>query len=129
MADEGIKALNRAAEDAVKTATPIFVNAVKENTKSDEVLALVQTDERVIEALGEPIESTSIGSYNISFRDGERSANAIIPIKGPNGNGEIYVTTSGEKEDPVYEKLQVYIEEDDRIIDLMDAIDSGLEDF
>ncbi len=29
LADEGVKVLNRAAEDAVKTATPIFVNAVK----------------------------------------------------------------------------------------------------
>jgi hypothetical protein len=35
LADEGIKILNRAAEDAVKTATPIFVNAVKEITFND----------------------------------------------------------------------------------------------
>jgi hypothetical protein len=35
LADEGIKVLNRAAEDAVKTATPIFVNAVKEMTFTD----------------------------------------------------------------------------------------------
>ena len=35
LADEGIKALNRAAEDAVKEATPIFVNAVKDITFTD----------------------------------------------------------------------------------------------
>jgi hypothetical protein len=35
LADEGIKVLNRAAEDAVKTATPIFINAVKEITFAD----------------------------------------------------------------------------------------------
>jgi len=35
VADAGIKALNRAAEDAVKTATPIFVTAVKEITFTD----------------------------------------------------------------------------------------------
>lgn len=35
IADEGIKALNRAAEDAVKTATPIFVDAVKNITFAD----------------------------------------------------------------------------------------------
>ncbi len=29
LADDGIKALNRAAEDAVKTSTPIFVDAIK----------------------------------------------------------------------------------------------------
>ncbi|KAB1155328.1 DUF4197 domain-containing protein [Tenacibaculum aiptasiae] len=35
LADEGLKAINRTAEDAVKTATPIFVNAVKEITFND----------------------------------------------------------------------------------------------
>ncbi|WP_432412998.1 DUF4197 domain-containing protein [Rasiella sp. SM2506] len=35
LADEGLLLLNRAAEDAVKTATPIFVNAVKEITFTD----------------------------------------------------------------------------------------------
>ncbi|TXK73590.1 DUF4197 domain-containing protein [Mesonia sp. HuA40] len=35
LADEGIKALNRAAEDAVKEATPIFVNAIAQMTISD----------------------------------------------------------------------------------------------
>jgi len=35
VADEGIKALNRAAEDAVKTATPIFVDAVKNISFND----------------------------------------------------------------------------------------------
>jgi len=35
LADEGIKALNRAAEDAVKEATPIFITAVKEMTFTD----------------------------------------------------------------------------------------------
>ena len=35
LADEGLKVLNRAAEDAVKEATPIFVNAVKDITFAD----------------------------------------------------------------------------------------------
>lgn len=35
LADEGLLLLNRAAEDAVKTATPIFVNAVKDITFED----------------------------------------------------------------------------------------------
>jgi hypothetical protein len=35
LADEGLKVLNRAAEDAVSEATPIFVNAVKGITFSD----------------------------------------------------------------------------------------------
>lgn len=35
LADDGVKALNRAAEDAVKEATPIFVNAVKTMSITD----------------------------------------------------------------------------------------------
>ena len=35
LADDGLKILNRAAEDAVKEATPIFVDAVKQMTFTD----------------------------------------------------------------------------------------------
>lgn len=35
LADEGLKAINRAAEDAVKEATPIFVDAVKNMSFTD----------------------------------------------------------------------------------------------
>ncbi|NBL65256.1 DUF4197 family protein [Flavobacterium sp. NST-5] len=35
LADEGLKVLNRAAEDAVKEATPIFISAVKNMTFTD----------------------------------------------------------------------------------------------
>src|SRR5690554_7523642 len=35
LADEGLKIMNRAAEDAVKETTPIFVNAIKGITFAD----------------------------------------------------------------------------------------------
>ncbi len=35
LADEGLKVLNRAAEDAVKEATPIFVDVLKQMTFND----------------------------------------------------------------------------------------------
>ena len=44
LADEGLKLLNRAAEDAVKEATPIFVNAVKEITFDDAKTILLGAD-------------------------------------------------------------------------------------
>lgn len=44
LADEGIKAINRTAEDAVKTATPIFVSAVKEITFNDAKNILLGAD-------------------------------------------------------------------------------------
>lgn len=44
LADEGLKVLNRAAEDAVSEATPIFVNAVKEITFTDAKAILLGDD-------------------------------------------------------------------------------------
>ncbi len=44
LADEGLKILNRAAEDAVKEATPIFVDAVKGITFTDAKNILVGAD-------------------------------------------------------------------------------------
>ena len=45
LADEGLKVLNRAAEDAVKEATPIFVSAVKGITFNDAKSILVGADD------------------------------------------------------------------------------------
>jgi hypothetical protein len=44
LADDGIKMLNRAAEDATKEATPIFVNAVKQMTFTDAKNILMGND-------------------------------------------------------------------------------------
>ena len=44
LADEGIKMLNRAAEDAVKEATPIFVSAVRNMTFTDAKNILLGND-------------------------------------------------------------------------------------
>lgn len=44
LADDGLKVLNRAAEDAVKEATPIFINAVKDITFDDAKNILLGAD-------------------------------------------------------------------------------------
>ena len=51
LADQGLKVLNRAAEDAVKEATPIFVNAVKGITFVDAKNILLGTDNAATEYL------------------------------------------------------------------------------
>lgn len=51
LADEGLKVLNRAAEDAVKEATPIFVNAVKEITFNDAKNILLGNDDAATQYL------------------------------------------------------------------------------
>ena len=51
LADEGLKILNRAAEDAVKEATPIFVNAVKDITFADAKNILIGADDAATQYL------------------------------------------------------------------------------
>lgn len=51
LADEGLKVLNRAAEDAVKEATPIFVNAVKDITFADAKNILLGNDDAATQYL------------------------------------------------------------------------------
>ena len=61
LADQGLKVLNRAAEDAVKEATPIFVDAVKSITFADAKNILLGTDNAATEYL---INGTSEALYD-----------------------------------------------------------------
>lgn len=61
LADEGLKVLNRAAEDAVGEATPIFVNAVKGMTFNDAKNILLGNDNAATQYL---IQKTQTELYN-----------------------------------------------------------------
>lgn len=61
LADEGLKVLNRAAEDAVKEATPIFINAVKDITFDDAKNILLGNDNAATQYL---TNKTQTALYN-----------------------------------------------------------------
>lgn len=64
LADEGIKVLNRAAEDAVKEATPVFVNAVKEITFADAKNILLGSDNSATEYLTTKTQTALYDKFN-----------------------------------------------------------------
>jgi len=64
LADEGIKALNRAAEDAVSEATPIFINAVKEITFNDVRRILLGSDNAATSYLEGKTQTALYGKFN-----------------------------------------------------------------
>ncbi len=64
LADEGLKVLNRAAEDAVKEATPIFVSAVKEITFSDAKNILLGPDNAATNYLEQRTNSALYTKFN-----------------------------------------------------------------
>src|SRR5690606_15860045 len=64
LADEGLKVLNRAAEDAVKEATPIFVTAVKDITFNDAKNILLGPDNAATNYLQQRTNSALYSKFN-----------------------------------------------------------------
>ena len=64
LADEGIKVLNRAAEDAVKEATPIFVSAVKNMSFTDAKNILLGNDIAATNYLQSSTTTALYGKFN-----------------------------------------------------------------
>ncbi|WP_046756966.1 DUF4197 domain-containing protein [Kordia jejudonensis] len=63
LADDGIKLLNRAAEDAVKEATPIFVDAVKDITFADAKNILLGTNNAATQYLEGKTNTALYGKF------------------------------------------------------------------
>jgi len=64
LADEGLKVLNRAAEDAVQEATPIFVNAVKQITFNDAKQILLGNKDAATQFLKGSTETALYAKFN-----------------------------------------------------------------
>ncbi|NJM80293.1 MAG: DUF4197 domain-containing protein [Flavobacterium sp.] len=64
LADEGLKVLNRAAEDAVKEATPIFVDAVKQMTFNDAKNILMGDNKAATSYLQNTTTTPLYGKFN-----------------------------------------------------------------
>lgn len=64
LADEGLKVLNRAAEDAVKEATPIFVDAVTNMSFSDAKTILMGNENSATSYLQSSTSTALYGKFN-----------------------------------------------------------------
>lgn len=69
LADEGLKVLNRAAEDAVKEATPIFVDAVKNMTFADAKTILMGNESSATSYLQNNTSTALYGKFNPVIRN------------------------------------------------------------
>lgn len=64
LADEGLKAINRAAEDAVKEATPIFVDAVRNMSFTDARTILMGNESSATTYLQNSTSTALYGKFN-----------------------------------------------------------------
>ncbi len=80
-----------------------------------------KNNEALIELLGEPIEVNGTNRGSLNIRNGIKSADLSIPIKGPNGEATIYVVGEGINDNWTYQTMEVHIEGTREIIDLMET--------
>lgn len=92
--------------------------ALKQTDVYQTALSRAKADQRVISALGTPIEEGWFlkGSTQTSGSSGE--ADLTIPISGPNGKGTIYAVATKSAGDWTYSKLVVKIDSSGETIDL-----------
>ncbi len=92
---------------------------ITESVPYKDAITKVNEDDYVIDILGEPIETNGIMNGNISFKNSEGSADISIPIKGPNGEAELYVIGTKQNDQWTYSELYVIISETNEQIDLL----------
>ncbi|MBW1298208.1 cytochrome c oxidase assembly factor Coa1 family protein [Aquimarina litoralis] len=84
-----------------------------------DAMAKVQSDEYVIEKLGEPIETNGIMNGSLKFENDEGSVDISIPIKGPDGEGRVYIVGTKNDGNWNYSELYVILEETNEQVDLL----------
>lgn len=95
-------------------------------TPSQYAIAQASKNEKVIALLGDSIEKDGIISGNISFTNGDGTANLSIPISGTKTSGTIKVVAIKTDDVWVYETLYVFIKSKQEKINLLSKV---LEDF
>ena len=78
-------------------------------------------NERVIEFLGEPIETNGLGNTSYNYTNGRTSVDLSIPIKGPKDEGEIFVSAEKIHDEWAYKSLYVKIDGETEIINLLES--------
>ena len=76
LADEGLKVMNRAAEDAVGQATPIFVNAVTSMTFEDARTILLGNDDAATQYLTKTTETALYDKFSPVIRNSFKKVEA-----------------------------------------------------
>lgn len=91
-------------------------------------LSKATENQKVIDFLGEPIESNGMGNTSYSYKNGSSTANLTIPIKGPIDEGEIVVEAEKINNEWAYNTLYVKIDGESEIINLEENTDEKVLD-
>lgn len=90
----------------------------KDSEPYKQALSIAQSNQLVIEALGEPIETDGMINGSVNYSGGEGHSNLDIPIKGPKGKAMIYVVADKYTDVWEYKIMEVKLESSGEIIPL-----------
>ncbi|WP_369938385.1 cytochrome c oxidase assembly factor Coa1 family protein [Xanthomonas tesorieronis] len=109
----------------------VFVLGIARVTKSSEPyrigVAGAKVDQRVVAALGEPIEDGIMPSGSISTSNGTGSANLSVSLHGSRGNGTLYIEAERHAGEWQYTTLKV-LPDAGEAISLLDGVAPDNED-
>jgi len=94
---------------------------VKESVPYEEAIAKMNQNELVIEALGTPVETSTLFEGNFSFTNGKSNIDVIVPVSGTKSKGMLFIVghKSDEDEDWDYKKLEVVLSAEKDTINLL----------
>jgi len=85
----------------------IVFGAIKKTDAYKVALAKVKSDQRVIAALGEPVEAGFWVSGKMNINNGKGNADFTFPVSGPKGKATVHAIATTEGQGWQYETLDV----------------------
>ena len=107
---------------AIFGVSKIFKNA----TPYEYAIEQASSNLRVIELLGEPVETAGIMQGNISIKNDSGEADFKIPLKGHEGRGSVIIKADKIDGEWFYEELYVLIKGANEKINLLDKTLEGI---
>lgn len=98
-----------------------FVGAMAHSDVIDLAIERAEADPRVIEALGTPLERGLLIQGSIQIENDRGSADVVVPVTGPKGEGELWAVGTREGGEWRLERLELEVAATGEVI----AIETG----
>ncbi|GAB5398683.1 MAG: hypothetical protein Aureis2KO_02680 [Aureisphaera sp.] len=97
-----------------------ITSMMTESQAYEDAMEMANQNPQVIEFLGEPLESHGMMNGSINYTNGFGEADFTIPIRGPKGEGTLTVQGRGRGDNWTYSNMNVYLDEVDQVINLLE---------
>jgi hypothetical protein len=97
----------------------LIMGAIRSSDVAKASVAMAQSNRRVVQQLGAPIEEGWLLSGSVNVSDASGDADLSVPISGPKGKATVYVTAHKSAGRWNYSVMQVAIDGSDEKIDLL----------